>query len=200
MQRSLIHGLAPVLVLVAGALGVACQRAIAPGSDAIDTVPPALALQVARADSVIGLLRQRLGQRLQAEMARGGAAAAISVCRDEAQVITLALVETTGVAVGRTSARLRNPRNAPPDWAAPHVQAAHGRAAAAVPGVAIDLGTRVGVLRAIPMASTCLPCHGDPAGLAPEIVAVLRASYPHDAATGFAAGDLRGFFWAEVPK
>ena len=40
-------------------------------------------------------------------------------------------------------------------------------------------------------SSAARPCTQAPA---------LAASYPQDQATGFGAGDLRGWMWAEVPK
>ena len=45
----------------------------------------------------------------------------------------------------------------------------------------------------------CLQCHGKVDDLAPEVRDVLAKNYPQDRATGFAAGDLRGWFWVEVP-
>ncbi len=36
--------------------------------------------------------------------------------------------------------------------------------------------------------------------LDPAVKEVLASGYPRDEATGFAEGDLRGWFWIEVPK
>jgi len=63
-----------------------------------------------------------------------------------------------------------------------------------------DLGDRVGVVRPITVVGLCTRCHGDPASFSPELRAAISKAYPDDRATGFAEGDLRGFFWAEVPK
>src|SRR5919206_5275922 len=57
--------------------------------------------------------------------------------------------DVPGVEVGRTSARLRNPDNAPPAWARTYVAATDGRKAAEVAPAAFDLGDRVGLLRPI---------------------------------------------------
>ena len=43
-----------------------------------------------------------------------------------------------------------------------------------------------------------LNCHGDPATFSPELKKALSESYPDDQATGFAAGDLGGVFWAKL--
>lgn len=105
-----------------------------------------------------------------------------------------------GVSVGRTSARLRNPRNAPPEWARAHVAATDGRKAAAVPPAVFDLGDRVGLLRPIEIRRRCLSCHAAADDLAPDTREWLRRAYPEDRALGYALGDLRGFWWAEAPK
>jgi hypothetical protein len=47
--------------------------------------------------------------------------------------------------------------------------------------------------------ATTLACHGPEEALQPEVRAALDQRYPEDRATGYAAGDLRGAFWAEVP-
>jgi hypothetical protein len=54
------------------------------------------------------------------------------VCRDEAEAITAEVARTSGIAAGRTSHRLRNPRNAPRPWARADVEAAAGKKAAEV--------------------------------------------------------------------
>ncbi len=104
------------------------------------------------------------------------------------------------VKVGRTSARLRNPENAPPPWARTYVAETDGRKATDVPAAAFDLGDRVGLLRPIEIRRRCLGCHAAPGALSPGTRAWLRRAYPRDRALGYALGDLRGFWWAEAPK
>ncbi len=104
-----------------------------------------------------------------------------------------------GVKVGRTSARLRNPRNAPPPWAGEFVRATDGRKAADVAPMAFDLGDRVGLLRPIEIRRRCLGCHAPRDQLSAGTRDWLAGNYPGDRATGYALGDLRGFWWAEAP-
>jgi hypothetical protein len=106
----------------------------------------------------------------------------------------------SGVAVGRTSARLRNPANAPPAWARAYVAATDGRKPSDVGAAAFDLGDRVGLLRPIEIRHRCLGCHARREELAPGTRDWLARSYPRDRALGYALGDLRGFWWAEAPK
>ena len=108
--------------------------------------------------------------------------------------------KVAGVEVGRTSARLRNPRNSPPAWAREYVLATDGRKAAAVAPLVFDLGDRVGLLSPIEIRRRCLGCHGAQDSLAPATRAWLRSAYPKDRALGYALGDLRGFWWAEASK
>lgn len=104
-----------------------------------------------------------------------------------------------GVLVGRTSARLRNPRNAPPEWARAYVEATDGKKAVAVAAVVFDLGDRVGLLRPIEVRQRCLGCHARPEKLAEGTRSWLSRAYPVDRALGYELGDLRGFWWAQAP-
>ena len=104
-----------------------------------------------------------------------------------------------GVRVGRTSARLRNPDNAPPPWAKAYLAETDGRKATDVSTVAFDLGDRVGLLRPIEVRKRCLACHARREQLAEGTREWLARSYPKDRALGYALGDLRGFWWAEAP-
>ncbi|MBK9516465.1 MAG: DUF3365 domain-containing protein [Anaeromyxobacter sp.] len=160
--------------------------------------PPALAPAVARAEAAVKALQQRLARRLMEEMA--SAPGAVKVCRQEAPAIAAEVAAAEGLAVGRTSLRLRNPANAPRAWARPTLAGAAGKKAAELKAVAVDLGDRVGYLRPIGVATPCLKCHGPAEGITPGVVAALAEGYPTDQATGFAEGDLRGWFWAEVKK
>jgi hypothetical protein len=147
----------------------------------------------ARGAALLLPFKQQLKAALQAGMAEGPAAA-IGVCRDEAPAIAAAL-STDGVTMGRTSHRLRNPANRPPAWAAPLLEA-HVAGEASAATVALDGGV-TGYVEPIYVQPVCLACHGDT--LAPGVADALSRLYPDDAATGFAAGDFRGLFWATYP-
>ncbi|MBN1206559.1 MAG: DUF3365 domain-containing protein [Myxococcaceae bacterium] len=167
---------------------------------ALDAVPPALAEKTKAAEGAMQALQLRLFQRLSQELERGGPGGAVTVCRDEAQALTAAVAREQGIEVGRTSHRLRNPKNAPRPWVEPFITAAAGKKAAEVKPVVVDLGDRLGLLRPIPTGELCTTCHGAADALSPEVTRILKESYPEDRAVGFAPGELRGFFWAEVRK
>jgi hypothetical protein len=164
----------------------------APGGPTIGAPPP----QVAAA---IAVVKANLGRELKAAMANGGPANAIDVCNHRAPRI-VAEVQRPGLAIGRTSHRLRNPANAPPAWAADFVRDAAEMRLDKVPAqVHFDLGGgRHGYLEMIGTAGLCMGCHGPSASLDVSLKAKLAVLYPNDAATGFAQGSLRGWFIAEV--
>jgi hypothetical protein len=75
-----------------------------------------------------------------------------------------------------------------------------GPALAIVSGFAVDLGDRIGVLRPIAHRPVCASCHGPVDTRQPAVRAELRSRYPQDRALGFADGEIRGWFWVELPK
>jgi hypothetical protein len=128
-------------------------------------------------------------------MSNSGPAAAIEVCSQEAPKIAKEVGEEFGVKIGRTSFRLRNPSNQPPAWAVSLVE----QQVDTPQFQQLDDGATAAFLP-IKLQPQCLACHGDPATMPTEISQALHTLYPDDTATGFAAGDLRGWFWIEVPN
>jgi hypothetical protein len=179
---------------------VALVSAADPLAHALPDAPAALRPAIARAEAALQTLQKKVQPRLGKAMADGGPAAAIAICRDESPRLEAETAAESGLRLGRTSDRLRNPGHGAPAWATAQVRAAAGKKAAEVKGLAMDLGDRVGVLLPIAAGPLCLRCHGPADTLAPEVREQLGRSYPADAAVGYAAGDHRGFFWAEVAK
>lgn len=191
-----------VAVLATASAPLSSQAPPAPqAAKAIDMSAPSpqVAAAVDRADAAVRQLQLTLISRLKEELGRGGPKAAVSVCRDEAQQLTASVGKAQGLSIGRTSHRVRNPVNAPRAWAAGIVASNAGRPITEATPAVFDLGDRVGVLRPIGQMALCETCHGPREKVEAAIGDVLRASYPDDQAVGFAAGDLRGWFWVEVP-
>lgn len=166
----------------------------------IADTPADLRPAVQRGDLVIVSLQDAVLSELMRELDRGGPAGAIKSCHIDANSAASRAAREAGIAAGRTSDRLRNPRNAPKLWAAPIVERYAGRPAAGVEGFVVDLGDRVGVMRPIAQRRVCAACHGPIEGLDVRVRAELQARYPADRAVGFKDGELRGWFWVEVPK
>jgi hypothetical protein len=187
------------LLIFALPMALACQ----PSRDERQTEAPSESrsesgIYVERANEAMRSLQSGLVGALTAAMKEGGAPAAVHVCRDEAQIITQRVAEETGVLVGRTSDRLRNPVNAPRPWAQDLVEQAAGKKSGEVEMQVIDLGDRIGVIKPINTLGLCTNCHGS--NIDPEVGRALADAYPDDRAVGFETGDLRGWMWAEVPK
>jgi len=141
-------------------------------------------------------LGQTLKERLQEALAEGDPAAAVRVCSTEAREIVRELESHGSLKVGRSSLRLRNPQNAPPDWVDSWLRTQGERPAAGVPGLP-ENAHPARFLAPIAIEQVCLTCHGPPDTIPPEVRSVLRELYPNDQATGYAVGDLRGALWAE---
>jgi hypothetical protein len=153
-----------IRVTLFAALIVSCQPAgeekkpeeTARPSYTLDAVPDSLQPYVDQADRASQALQAGLLERLTTELGRGGPAAAVQVCRDEAQAITARVSSTEGVALGRTSHRLRNSGNSPRPWVRPYLDAAAGKKAEEVPARVVDLEDRVGLLRSIGVLGMCI--------------------------------------------
>jgi hypothetical protein len=150
--------------------------------------------QLDRAAAAKDLLASTLMGALTEELEVGGPAGAVDICRDMAPMISAQTAEESGVRIGRTSYRLRNPDNRPPAWAEHLVERrVEG------PTTLVGPSGELAVWSPIRLAKPCLECHGDPATMDPAVQAAIAEVYPDDRAVGFAEGDLRGWFWVEVP-
>jgi hypothetical protein len=148
----------------------------------------------------------RLLAELQKAMAEGGPVNAIGVCNTIAPEIAAEKSAAAQMSVGRTSLKLRQPKNAPDAWELRQLENFEARKAAGDNPAAIEVGEFMEkdgkpvfrYMKAIPTGPICLNCHG--AQLAPEVAAKLHALYPEDRATGFTQGDLRGAFTITAPR
>jgi hypothetical protein len=151
--------------------------------------------QLEKATEAQGALGKTLVTALTTSVQADGFAESVEFCRGEAPGIAEKVATKHGVQIGRTSHRLRNPENRGPEWAAPLVEEkVEQRTLLAGPE------GELGVFSPITMAELCVNCHGPEEKLADGVAAALEKQYPRDEATGFEAGDLRGWFWVEVPR
>ena len=202
MGRSL-HRIA---LVVGAALLAACgddepgtsrgSPAVAPGWDRVpeDALDATQRAQRDRALAARKALFEDLFRTLSEEIGKGGPASAIDVCKERAPAIAEAASKAHGVRIGRTSFRLRNPKNAGPAWVAALTvdRPETSRFAAGPRG-------ELGAVLPIKVQTACLQCHGTEDAVPEEVRRRLREAYPDDQATGFRDGDLRGWFWVEVP-
>ena len=205
MTRNISHRrFQPPLRLMAFTVGILLTAAAGAQTQfptwTVGAAPAELRPAISRADLVIVGLQDSVLRELNDALSRGGPGTAIAFCHLDATVVAQRLGRSEGIAVGRTSDRLRNPSNQPRPWAAALVQANAGKQARSVDGFAVDLGDKVGVLRPIAQRTMCAGCHGPAESLSPAVRSVLADRYPVDRAVGFKEGEIRGWFWVEMPK
>lgn len=183
---------------------LACLLAAALTSATLD----ALAAQPEDARALANQLVQKLGAALKQEMAAGGPERAITVCRDLAPSLAGELSRASGARVARVSLKTRNPLLGQPDAWEQEVLAEFEKRLAA--GEKIEVlehqavvdepqGQVLRYMKALPVQPLCLACHGSPETLAEPVKAQLAAQYPHDRATGYAAGQIRGAVTVRQP-
>lgn len=142
---------------------------------------------------VVGMMTETVAAR--------GLVEAIPVCSEKAPLLLQAQARETGWAMRRVSLKTRNPGRGRPDvWEARHLADFDIRAANGEKVESLEAGEVVTAngksfyryIRAIPVGEVCLNCHGPAAQLDAALQRQLAASYPHDEATGYAKGQIRG--------
>jgi hypothetical protein len=166
----------------------------------LSQAPQAMRPAISRADVIVVAMQSAVLRELNDALARGSATSGSAFCHVDVAAIIQRVSRDDGIAAGRTSDRLRNPVNAPRAWAASFVAAHAGQSARTIEGYAVDLGDKVGVLRPIVEQPMCGGCHGTPERMSPGVKLLLHERYPFDRATGFRDGEIRGWFWVEMPK
>jgi Protein of unknown function (DUF3365) len=199
--RSFVMSLS--LARLAAAVSVGATLAAAVPGIAADEAPEVAAMRAA-----VKEFEQTLGGALKKELAEHGPESAIAVCRDLAPRVSSELSRRYGWRIARVSLRVRNPLVGMPDA---HEQAVlrdferrveAGEAPPTLESVAtVDepAGRYVRYLRGIGVQPLCATCHGTPEAIPDGVKAALDAAYPHDAARGYAVGQLRGAFSVKGP-
>jgi hypothetical protein len=123
-------------------------------------------------------------------------AGAIFVCSEIAPDISARYTSLPGVTVKRTSAKLRNPDNAPDEYEARILDTLAARPAFASQDHYgwQDDGDKKSFryVTGIKISSMCLKCHGNPEKMEEDVKEAIAERYAVDQATGYHLGDLRG--------
>jgi len=143
--------------------------------------------------AVNAMVSETMGE-MEAAMESGNAADAIAVCREKAPAIAANVSNQFGLKIGRTSLKLRNPANAPPEWAEGLVAAE-----SAEPVYLAGPNDEFAALLPIKLKAECQMCHGPTEMIDDEVLSAISEHYPNDEAVGYAEGDVRGWIWAEAP-
>lgn len=161
---------------------------------AVEQLEPSQRAQLERAKAAQAALAKTLLATVTDAVQTQGPAQAIEVCATKAPQLAADIAAEHKLSIGRTSFKLRQPQNSAPDWAQTLIEARHDKQA-----VLTSEDGRLAVLSPIRIMEPCLKCHGEEQALAPGVKEALASRYPQDQATGFKGGDLRGWFWIEVP-
>lgn len=150
----------------------------------------------------------QLGGELKKEMAANGPEAAVKVCKTIAPAIASDLSSKHGWKVARVSLKPRNPMIGTPDvWEQKVLAEFDRRAAAGEKADAMEFfevvdepqGKAFRYMKAVGVQPVCLTCHGPKEQLGEAVKARLGADYPHDRATGYSVGQIRGAVTVKRP-
>ena len=165
--------------------------------------------RAAESKVVVKEFMSELKGELGKAMKSGGPIKAIEVCNLVAPSIAKAQSEKHGWEVGRTSLKLRNPKNAPDEWETMVLKKFEERAAAGESPAEMahfEVVEQNGAkafrfMKAIGMPpqdkAPCLKCHGE--NIDPKLAAKLDELYPNDQARGYKPGMIRGAFTITQP-
>ncbi len=182
-------------LLIAGVL-LTGYTSITLAADDADTQARINAAKAATGDFI-----KRLGGTLKQEMKSNGPESAINVCREVAPKIANDISLKNGWQVTRVSNKPRNSMMGMPDsWEQAVLLDFEKRAAKGeklktmfhAEVVEEPTGKSLRYMKAIPVAPVCLSCHGGTDKISDSVQAKIDKLYPHDKATGFKEGDLRG--------
>jgi hypothetical protein len=161
-------------------------------SNAADETP--IFVQEAREATMT--FQKALKRELMSAMKSGGPKKAVEVCHSRAPEIAEDIGEKTGWEIGRTSLKTRNEKNMPSDAERAVLEEFEQRKNNGEAVSTLEWWQEneeaIAYMKAIPMKGMCASCHGS--NVSPSLKQHINQFYPHDMATGFEVGDIRGAF------
>jgi hypothetical protein len=145
-------------------------------------------------------MKQLAAENLKA-IKEGGFQSAVNVCKEIAPKLAGDFSRQNGLKLTRVSLKVRNSLLGMADaWEQKNLQEFEARA---VKGEKTDTmevaeivqepaGKYFRFMKAIVMQPGCLSCHGNAEQIPENVKAKLSEEYPHDKATGYSAGQIRG--------
>jgi len=153
-------------------------------------------------------LLQQLGAQLRTTLADSGPEGSVAVCKNIAPELAGPLSREKGWKIARVSLKTRNPLLGTPDaWEQKVLEEFDRKVAAGEKAEALEFGEVVNepaaryyrYMKAIPVQPLCLTCHGTRDQISPSVMERLGADYPHDRATGYSPGQVRGAVTVKRP-
>lgn len=148
----------------------------------------------------IPFMKRLLAENQQA-ISAGGTASAIGVCKEIAPRLAGDISRQHGWKLTRVSLKVRNPLLGTADaWEQKNLQDFEARAARGEKPETMETaeivqepaGKFFRYLKAIALQPGCVACHGSSEQIPGNVKARLGEVYPHDQATGYRAGQIRG--------
>lgn len=146
---------------------------------------------------------------MQTAVETEGPVKAIAVCKEKAPALLADIRRQTGWQIRRVSLKTRNASTGTPDvWEARQLADFNIRAANGEKAELLEVGEIVSdadgkrsfrYLKALPVAPVCVSCHGQRETQSDDLQAALAKDYPHDAATGYSVGQVRGALSVKRP-
>ena len=141
-----------------------------------------------------------LKEILVKEMQKNGVIAAVSVCSDTAQLLTVNYGFSKGIYIKRVSFKNRNINNAPDGFETKVLKTFEHLSSQNKLNDAtefFELIEEKGVfsvryMKPIVIQAPCLSCHGTSNQISEDVKVILNNKYPTDKATGYQLDDLRG--------
>ncbi|TNC99825.1 MAG: hypothetical protein FD121_51 [Gallionellaceae bacterium] len=131
----------------------------------------------------------------------GGPESAVKVCKDIAPKMASELSRQKGWKVTRVSMKVRNPMLGTTDeWEQKALKKMEARLAKGEKPETLEVaeivkgadGKTFRYMKGIVLQPGCVSCHGKSEEISEAVKASLAVEYPHDQATGYAPGQLRG--------
>jgi hypothetical protein len=171
----------------------AATPSTSPGSDAA----------LRRARGAADALGGELMKRLLHELSEAGPLGALRVCSEIAPSVA-ASHSGEGLSVRRVSVKARNPAGSPDDFERAKLEELDVlHRAEELPAEIVEVVEEndrrvLRYMRPIVIRRPCLQCHGHPATMDGEVLALIDKLYPEDRARGYENRDLRGAISAVV--
>ncbi|MCK9201928.1 MAG: DUF3365 domain-containing protein [Gallionella sp.] len=151
--------------------------------------------------AIVGPFVQKLIAENKKAVMEGGPESAIKVCKDIAPAMAGEVSRLNGLRLTRVSLKVRNPLLGTADaWEQKKLMEFEKRAAKGEKTDAMEVaeivkepnGKYFRYMKAIALQQGCVACHGKPTDINENVKARLAEDYPHDQATGYEAGQIRG--------
>ena len=167
-----------------------------------------LAALTAETKNIVLPVVPKVVNAMQSAVADKGVAGAIPVCKEQAPALIKEKRVETGWDIRRVSLKTRNAERGTPDiWevrqlADFNIRAANGEKIDSIEKaeiVSIDDKPVFRYMKALPVGDVCVKCHGPAETLDTDLKARLAENYPHDQATGYSKGQIRGALTVKRP-